>query len=632
MYPILYEGITVGTVPQHHGLGVLSDCISCEVEQARNDKYELTMVYPITGIHAQELVTRRILKVKPNFTDSPQLFRIDRIGKTMNGKFTVYGKHISYDLSGYEITSGTANNAASACLLLENAASGWSITTDKDVTADFRIKEPASVRSYFAGREGSFLDAYGTAELKYDNFSVQFLLHAGEDRGVTVRYGKNLLELSQELDVSNLYTHVLCYYKDDETTVVGTKVATGLVLDVPKTLIVDASEDFEEPPTAEDLATRASRYISENNVTTPKNNIKLGFAQSGELTNRVDLCDTVAIYYEALGISGSAKCIRTKYDCIREKYIETEFGDVKKNVADTISEGNANIDSAKTMANNASNLANSKKRVFISQPVPPYDKGDLWTDNNVMYYCTTPKAVGEAFDSEDWVLATSYIDKSSLEVAIAEATEIITGGVGGNVIIRFVDGKPTEILAMNTDNVATATRVVRLNSNGIGISKTGVNGPFVTAITADGMNASAMVLGTLDASRVIIQHLTATMIHGGKLTLGGFDNASGTFELLNEQGIVIGGMDKNGLKFYGEGAEGARPYVLINNQVGFAGYDANDNPLFWVNRDEFCMKKCVATNEISACGKVRFIPITLRTGNTITNEGIALVALVNTGE
>ena len=112
MYPILYQEITTGTVPQHNGLGILSDCISCTVEQEKNSIYELTMEYPREGQHAEELVLRRILKVKPNPTDNPQLFRIDRIGKTMNGKFTVYAKHISYDLSGYSITSGTASSIA----------------------------------------------------------------------------------------------------------------------------------------------------------------------------------------------------------------------------------------------------------------------------------------------------------------------------------------------------------------------------------------------------------------------------------------------------------------------------------------------------------------------------------------
>ena len=219
MFPILYEQITAGMVPQHHGLGVLSDCLSYTVEREAN-VYELTMVYPITGIHANELAERRIIKAKANFTDDPQLFRIEHISGTMQGKFTVYARHISYDLSGYEIMSGTAGSAVAACVLLQSAAAGYTITTDKTVSAPFKIDKPSSVRSWFAGKKGSFLDVYGKADIVYDNFNIRFLLHGGQDRGITIRYGKNLLELSQEKACANMYTHVIAFYQDDEIQIV----------------------------------------------------------------------------------------------------------------------------------------------------------------------------------------------------------------------------------------------------------------------------------------------------------------------------------------------------------------------------------------------------------------------------
>lgn len=444
MYPILYESIEAGIVPQHNGLGILSDAISCYVEQERNGIYEMTMEYAASGIHAEELALRRIIKVKPNPTDAPQLFRIDRISKVMNNKFTVFGKHISYDLSGYEITSGTASSAAGACALLESKASGYTISTDKTTTGNFKIDTPASVRSYFGGKEGSFLDVFGTAEIKYDNFRIQFLLHAGEDRGVTIRYKKNLLELSQEIDMNNLYTHVICFFKNENAMVVGEKVATGLELDVPRTLTVDVSGEYANtPPTVAQLTTRATTYISQNNLTVPTNNIKLDFVQSGELANRVDLCDTVTIYYEALGITrANCKCIRTRYDCIREKYTETEFGDVQSNLTDTI------VNASKSLAEKPST--------------------------------------------------------SAMTNAIAHATEMITGNLGGYVILHDSngDGKPDEILIMNTEDIETATEVWRWNKNGLGYANS-YDGSYDTAITQDGqIVADFITAGVLNASVV----------------------------------------------------------------------------------------------------------------------------------
>ena len=87
-------------------------------------------------------------------------------------------------------------------------------------------------------------------------------------------------------------------------------------------------------------------------------------------------------------------------------------------------------------------------------------------------------------------------------------------------------------------------------------------------------------------------------------------------------------MTKDGLKFYGAGPVGQRPYVVMNNTDGFKGYDANGNAIFWVNRDEFNMKKCVAQNEISACGMIKMIPMTIENNGTVVNRGIAFVAIV----
>lgn len=460
MYPILYEQVTPGTIPATRGIGTLSSCSSCEVEQVRNDIYELVMEYPITGIHSKEIAYRRIIKAKPNFTDDPQLFRIDRIGKVMNGSFTVYAKHISYDLSGNEITSGTAGNAAEACVLLQNAAPGYNITTDKVVSGNFKINVPGSVRSYFAGREGSFLDVFGKADIKYDNFNIQFLTNAGEDRGITINYGKNLLELSQEIDASNLYTHVRCYYKSgDAAAVVGNKVATGLTLDVEKVLLVDVTEEYQEAPTVQTLTNRAQQYKNNNNLTVPSNNITLDFVQSDKLSNRVDLCDTVSVYYEALGITRtSMKCIRTKWDVIKEKYIETEFGDSVSTVADTIAFTN---------------------KALESKP------------------------------------SSSYMSE-----VIAHATELITGNLGGYVILHDSngDGTPDEILIMDTADINTATKVWRWNKNGLGYSSTGYSGTFGTAITADGkIVADYIATGTLDASQATITNINASNINTGTL-------------------------------------------------------------------------------------------------------------------
>lgn len=650
MFPILYESIERDSsrqqapklvVPQHHGLGTLSSCISCTVEQERNGKYELVMEYSASGIHASEIANRRILKVKPNFTDPPQLFRIDRIGKTMNGKFTVYAKHISYDISGYLITGGEAVDAESACILLTNGTNkDFRISTTKQVIADFSIKEPSSVKSWFAGKEGSFLDVFGTAEIKYNNFDVSFPVHAGEDRGVTIRYGKNLLELSQEIDASNLYTAVVCYYKSDEAGLItSNQYSTGLVLDVPKVLAVDVTQEFQETPTQEQINYKAQDYISSHNLTIPSNNITLDFVQSGDLTNRVDLCDTVSVYYEALGITrAEVKCIRTKYDCLREKYIETEFGDVKINLADTISDSTARVDEAVSAAGQAVNAVGSKKRVFINEPVPPYDEGDLWTDLEKIYVCVMARQSGE-FNQEDWQEATNYQDKSDLDLAIARATELITGTSSGLVILHDNngDGSPDEILITSDNDFHSNTaRLWRWNASGLGYSSTGYDGTYTDAFYIDEngyghLNASFIAGEKLDAQEANLQNLTANMFEGGRIVLGGSDVPEGKIIILNQADTPLIQIDTNGLECFGTTVGGITPSVVFDKN-GVTAYsnsaDKANTAIFWTKQDSFHMTKAVVENEISACGMVKMIPITIRNSSqSITNKGLAFVSM-----
>ena len=464
MFPILYEDVTIGTIPQHHGLGVLSDCISCKVEQARNDIYELVLEYPITGIHAEEFALRRVIKAKPNYTDNPQLFIIDRIGKTMNGKFTVYAKHVSYLLSGFEIVSGTANNAAAACVLLQNSANGFTISTDKTVTANFKIHTPASVKSYFVGREGSFLDVFGKADIKYDNFDVQFKQNGGTDRGVTINYAKNLLELSQEIRETNLYTQVRCFWKQNDEVAYGNPVDTGLRLDVPKCLLVDVTTEYQSKPSTAQLTTRANKYKNDNNLTVPTNNITLDFVQSGELASRVDLFDTVSVYYEALGITRTqVRCIRTVWDVIREKYIETEFGDSRTTAAATIAGNTVKLSNTPTM---------------------------------------------------------SYMDS-----AVKHATELITGNLGGYVVLNDSnnDGEPDELLIMDKPDISDATNVWRFNQNGLGHANS-YAGQYGLALTKDG--------------QIVADKITSGTLNANIIKAGVISDAAGKFSLNMVSGVA----------------------------------------------------------------------------------------------
>lgn len=78
-------------------------------------------------------------------------------------------------------------------------------------------------------------------------------------------------------------------------------------------------------------------------------------------------------------------------------------------------------------AEGAQDTANTKRRIFGLQPVPPYDVNDMWvnatypndgsTYKNEILKCSTAKAEGEKFDIADWKLASKYTDDTVAEEA-----------------------------------------------------------------------------------------------------------------------------------------------------------------------------------------------------------------------
>lgn len=530
MLPILYKTITEGTVPTNYGAGVLSDAISCTVTEERNGAFELALEYPAMGIHAEDIAVNAFIKAKPNYTDDPQIFRIYKVGKVMAGKFTVSACHISYDLSGKLLTNGSAGSCAAACALLEASAGNFTINTDKTLSGAFRASQPASVRSWFGGKEGSILDVYGPGEWKYDNYTASFKAARGQNRGVTIRYGKNLTQLSQEINMSNLATAVLPYYVDQNGAVTtGTKTPTGLTLDVERELAVDFSSQVDPDsatPISTQLNTLATKYIANNNLTTLTNSITLDFVQLEGIAERVDLCDTVNIYFEALGITAQAKCVATTWDVLADRYTKTTFGDARTNIADTIS-------------NNARQLEQTPTTSFMAQ-------------------------------------------------AITRATELITGNLGGYVILNDTDnnGEPDEILIMNTPDISTATKVWRWNASGLGYSSTGYAGPYGLAMTSDGeIVADYITTGTLNADLIkagtiedAAHNSTIDMTNGAAI-LNNLKAKNG-FELVDSDGTSRGSLRYNtvgGTSLFLENQNGVRGATLYAGTAGsgFGLYDAS---------------------------------------------------------
>ncbi|MGI6154441.1 MAG: phage tail tip lysozyme [Enterococcus lemanii] len=107
----------------------------------------------------------------------------------------------------------------------------------------------------------------------------------------------------------------------------------------------------------------------------------------------------------------------------------------------------------------------------------------------------------------------------TLVQSILDATAWITGNKGGHVVFR-PEKAPSEILIMDTQDVATAKKVWRWNLNGLGYSDNGINGPFGVAITSKGeIVADFIKAGTLRAIDIegvnILGSIFETINNGG---------------------------------------------------------------------------------------------------------------------
>lgn len=351
MIPILYNPSEVESITDfaNFGVGVLRDTIKCLVTEERNGLFECEFSYPITGEHFSEITPDKIVKAKSNDYANPQLFRIYRATKPINGIAKFYAQHISYDLglnpvTPFEVQGVDATAALKSILNHCYYQHNFSAISDITTVSNLSFSEPRSARNCLGGVEGSVLDVYG-GEYEFNNFTV--ILHSarGQDNGVTILYGKNLTDLKSDVNLGSTYTSVYPFVKDEEGNVI---TLTEKVIETPshssfgepRTLVLDLSDKFEtgEQVTEARLRALTNEYISRNDISGIKQNIEVSFVQlwqskeyeSMANLERVQLCDTVTIRYSELGVSTKAKVVKTIYNTLSEKYEKLEIGSIKK--------------------------------------------------------------------------------------------------------------------------------------------------------------------------------------------------------------------------------------------------------------------------------------------------------------
>ena len=510
--------------------------------------------------YVNDLTEGRIIVAPTPQGDQP--FRVSNVQKTKN-KLTTKALHVFFDSRNYLIADSyvvekNCNDALDHLNIATEPESPFTTLSDVNTVSSYRC-----VRNSLYEAFTTVLERWG-GHFDIDGWTVAIRNQIGQDNGVTIRYAKNMKDITVDENWDGVVTQIMPVGKDGlllperyiesqiQYEIPYTKAVTFSQTDITEDQFKDENGDLDEEAYEQalinDLRQQAQAYLNDNSV--PQVNYTLK-ANVEKLTN---IGDTVEVIDERLGLTLQTNVISYVYDCILGKYVELEFGNFKKTVSNLIS----NI-TAQTQQ--IVQEGNEEVRVILGEE-------------------------------------------------LTEATNKIWGALGNSYVIYEGD----KILVVDRLPKETAQNVIMINNGGIGFSQTGINGTFQSAWTIDNV---------FNAEQINVINFTADLIKGGTLKLGSNLNDYGTLEIYNESNSLIAVMDKNGLKMYGQDGS----YVVMNQQVGFAGYDRNGNKNFWVDYDEFHMKKSVVEEEITLCNKLRFIPIEIQQNNTLVNDGIGLVSV-----
>lgn len=149
-------------------------------------------------------------------------------------------------------------------------------------------------------------------------------------------------------------------------------------------------------------------------------------------------------------------------------------------VYDWIKITDTDVTQALVIANGAKDTADSKRRVFVVEPTPPYDNGDMWIKDNEIWICQISKQQGETYEDNDFINNLKYTDDTKAN-QVGENLTILSGTVTTikeNVdelnstmtnTTKLVDeqGKELGILSKNTTSISQTVNEVSISISSI---------------------------------------------------------------------------------------------------------------------------------------------------------------------
>lgn len=539
---------------------IVLQCTKAKVHKALNGDFYIDIEAPLN--YVDYLVANNII-VAPT-PQGEQAFRITNIDKTKT-KIKIKAYHVFYDTKNYLILDSRVENRDCNYALdyfNSNTDNISPFTTLSDITS---LNTLYCVRTSLYEAIQQVLTRWG-GYLVRDNFNIQIKANIGVDNGVVIRYQKNLKDITATYKWDSVVTKILPVGKD------------GIMLnalDEEKDVYIYSEIQYEIPYT---------KTVSFNQDSVNEDDYK---DEQGNLDEEA--------YKEAL-----LEDLQTQAEnYLSQNCIPSVNYTLKANV-EKVSDVGDIIE-----------VIDERLNIDILTNIISYDYDCILEQYTQLEFGNFQQTLNNLLSTIATQTNTAIQDNTSniaitLSQELAQAEEKIWNALGSSYVIYEGD----KILIVDTLPKEEATNVIMINNGGIAFSNTGITGSFTSAWTIDNV---------LNMEAINVINLTANLIKGGTLKLGSNLNQNGVLEVYDEANTLIATLDQTGLKMFGNDGS----YILMNNEVGFVGYDKNDNEIYWVDKDEFHMKKSVVEEEITLCNKMRFIPISIS-----GSDGIGLVSVI----
>lgn len=351
MKPVLFEHNVLDF--SGHGLGTLADATSCKVSCEENGAYDLTMTYPIVGAHAKDLAERRIILAKPSPEESSQPFRIYKIIRPMDGNLQVYAHHLSYDLNDCilkpisgssldSVISQLSGNVVGDCNFIFTYDYPTKESADDGTIGSFELEKPMTLRAAMLANSSNNIASTYKGVWIFDGLKCTLKRKDVVDRGAVIKYGVNLIDLSQERSLEEVYTHVYPYWRGGKKNKYYDlePIAATSITSFKKIYPLDLSSKYQKAPSDASMRQSAEEFIEKNELGQIPVNITASMVQlektleykNAKGIKKIARGDTVRVEYLRLGVGTSARITKTEYDVLSELYTSIGIGTIKKSL------------------------------------------------------------------------------------------------------------------------------------------------------------------------------------------------------------------------------------------------------------------------------------------------------------